>query len=209
MLYIFDWDGTIMDSASKIIHCMQGAAQEVGLEVLANDVVKNIIGLGLPEAILRLYPEIEVSKLEDLRHHYVQHFIRQDQQPCKFFPGVSHTLEQLANDGHTLAVATGKSRRGLERVWDNLDMKELFHSSRCADETASKPDPQMLQELLQEFDLAAHEAVMIGDTEYDMEMAYTIGMPRIAVSYGAHHIDRLRRFDPVLCVDSFADVLKW
>lgn len=209
MLFIFDWDGTISDSTRKIIACMQRAAEDTGLPELAAKAVRNIIGLGLPEALKCLYPEADDGQRSLLRANYRKHFIAADQQPSAFYPGVMDTLEQLRAQGHHLAVATGKSRVGLNRVFDNLQLHGFFHGSRCADETSSKPHPQMLYELLLEFGLEAGEAVMIGDTEYDMEMAQRALMRRIAVSYGAHHIDRLRVYNPVLCVDSFQDLLRW
>lgn len=209
MLFIFDWDGTISDSAEKIIGCMQAAAREVGLSVLAPNTIKNIIGLGLPEAIYSLYPEASEDEAEALREHYAAHFIKNDITPSPFFPNVQDTLEKLLEYGHTLTVATGKSRKGLDRVWRNLNMEAFFHGSRCADETASKPDPLMLSELLEEFSVSVEEAVMVGDTEYDMAMAQAIGIPRIAVSYGAHHIDRLRAYEPILCCDDFQEILNY
>ncbi len=209
MLYIFDWDGTIIDSADKIIHCMQRAADDAAIDVRSREEIRNIIGLGLPEAVASLYPDLSPDQRESLKANYVGHFLRKDVEPCALFPGVTETLEQLLDGGQTLAVATGKSRRGLERVWENLDIKTYFHASRCADETASKPHPLMLQELLVELSVAADEAVMVGDTEYDMAMARAISMPRIAVSYGAHRIERLQAFDPVLCVDEFDQVLEY
>lgn len=209
MLYIFDWDGTISDSAEKIILCMQRAAQEIDLEVLESDLIKDIIGLGLPEAIQALYPDISPSQALALKHHYADHFVKNDVKPSEFFPGVIDTLNKLRDQGHRLAVATGKSRRGLARVWKNLDMEFFFHGSRCADETASKPNPLMLTELLSEFSVGASDAVMIGDTEYDMAMAKALGMPRIAVSFGAHSRDRLQSYQPDMCVDRFEDILSW
>ncbi|WP_086931470.1 HAD-IIIA family hydrolase [Agarilytica rhodophyticola] len=209
MLYIFDWDGTLSDSAEKIIRCMQRAAMDSSLDVLDDDTIKNIIGLGLPEAIKTLYPDIAASDLDNYRSHYVEHFIKDDQQPSPLFPGVLETLESLREKGHTLTVATGKSRRGLDRVLKNLSMENFFHSSRCADETASKPDPLMLKELLIEFSADPQDAVMIGDTEYDMAMAHSLGMKKIAVSYGAHHISRLQAYDPDLCVHEFEQILQW
>lgn len=209
MLYIFDWDGTISDSASKIIRCMQLAAEDSGLPVLDDHLIRDIIGLGLPEAIERLYPEVEAHFHERLRDHYAAHFIREDTQPSAFFPGVLATLQHLHAAGHYLAVATGKSRKGLDRVLQNLDLEDFFHASRCADETASKPDPLMLQELLDEFALSVDDAVMIGDTEFDMAMAERIGMRKIAVSYGAHPVSRLQKYSPVLCVDDFCEILRF
>lgn len=209
MLYIFDWDGTISDSADKIILCMQRAAEEVGLDVLPSNDIKNIIGLGLPEAINVLYPNVNSEKAYALKVNYADHFVKNDVKPSRFFPGVMTTLHNLRDAGHQLAVATGKSRKGLARVWKNLDMEGFFHGSRCADETASKPDPLMLFELLEEFGVGVADAVMIGDTEYDMAMAKTIGMARIAVSFGAHSRERLQAYEPEMCVDEFEKILKW
>lgn len=209
MLFIFDWDGTISDSTAKIVRCMQLAAGDSGLEVLPDEDVRNIIGLGLPEAISSLYPQANAEEREKLRLGYSAHFLREDTLPSPFFPCVLDTLDSLRQDGFILTVATGKSRRGLDRVLDNLDLKSFFHASRCADETASKPHPQMLNELLLEFSASAQEAVMIGDTEYDMAMAREIDMHRIAVSYGAHHIDRLLPYEPRMCIDNFNEILNW
>lgn len=206
MLFIFDWDGTLCDSTGKIVRCMQYAARKVGFPDLQDDQVLDIIGLGLPEAINRLYPNLPMGAADALRDAYAEYFLC-DQTPMPFFQGVEETLHRLRDDGYPLAVATGKSRRGLDRILEGLGMKGFFHSTRCADETSSKPDPKMLQELLGEFRRPADQAVMVGDTEYDMEMAKRAQMPRIAVSYGAHSIDRLRLYDPVLCIDYFPDVM--
>ena len=210
MLFIFDWDGTLSDSTGKITKAMQLAAQDMGWQPLADHLIHDIIGLGLPEAIHRLYPAADVTGRQRLRDAYATHFLALDElQPSAFFPEVINTLHQLKGAGHTLAVATGKSRKGLDRIFGVLGLNDFFHASRCADETASKPDPLMLAQLLEEFRVSPAEAVMIGDTEYDMEMARRIDMPRIAVSYGAHHIDRLHPYEPELCLDRFDQLLHW
>lgn len=210
MLFIFDWDGTLSDSTAKITCAMQMAARDLGWPVLADHAVHNIIGLGLPEAMASLYPQRSPAQYQQLRNAYAGHFLALDEaQPSEFFPGVLETLANLRQQGHILTVATGKSRAGLDRILGALGVAELFSATRCADETASKPHPLMLEQLLAEFALAAEDAVMIGDTEYDMEMARRIAMPRIAVSYGAHHIDRLRSYDPVLCLDQFDQLKAW
>ncbi len=189
---------------------MQLAAQDMGWVPLDDHHIHNIIGLGLPEAIHRLYPNVELSDRQWLRDAYASHFLTLDEaRPSDFFPGVMDTLDRLKADGHTLTIATGKSRKGLDRIFGVLGVVDFFHATRCADETASKPDPLMLEELLCEFSVGAGEAVMIGDTEYDMEMARRIDMPRIAVSYGAHHIDRLHSYQPELCLDQFDQLLTW
>lgn len=206
MLFIFDWDGTLCDSTGKIVRCMQLAAHKVGLRELGDAEVLNIIGLGLPEAVHALFPSASQEVAGALSRAYSDFFIADEQSPMTFFNGVEETLHQLRDDGYQLAIATGKSRRGLARILESLGMQSFFHASRCADETRSKPDPAMLRELLAEFGRASVDAVMVGDTEYDMEMARRAHMPRVAVSYGAHSIERLRPYEPVLCLDHFPDI---
>ncbi|WP_370978535.1 HAD-IA family hydrolase [Agaribacterium sp. ZY112] len=209
MFFIFDWDGTISDSTTKICRCMQAASQDVGLECLERGTIQNIIGLGLPEALRSLYPNITNLQLEQMREAYAKHFKEADQVPSPFFPDVMHTLNILAEQNYKLAVATGKSRRGLDRVLASLGLSDFFHFSRCADETASKPHPLMLHELLAEAEVSLGQAVMIGDTEWDMVMADNCGMKKIAVTYGAHSPERLKVFEPDLFVDDFKDILNW
>lgn len=209
MLLIFDWDGTLSDSTAKIIRCLQQAGKSAGQRVCSDDAIMNIIGLGLPECMLVLYPELTQAQHDDIRHYYSEHFLLEDQTPSPFFEGVQEGLERLRDKGHLLTVATGKSRKGLDRVLKKLQLEDFFHGSRCADETASKPNPQMLSELLDEFSIHKDEAIMIGDTEYDMSMAKQLAMPRIAVSYGAHCVTRLQKFEPLTCVDHFPEFVDW
>lgn len=207
MLFVFDWDGTLSDSTGKIVGCMQRAAADLSLPALADHQIKDIIGLGLPEAIARIYPMVSEGDQKRLREQYSTRFVEADQQPSPFFPGAIDTLTTLRDRGHYLTVATGKSRRGLNRVLGNLQLEGFFHSSRCADETASKPHPLMLNELLAELDCKADAAVMVGDTEFDMEMAQRAGMPRVGVSFGAHSIERLQAYQPIRCIDSLEELL--
>jgi len=209
MLLIFDWDGTVIDSTGKIIRCIQAAIEVNGLPYRDAVAVQNIIGLGLPEAIRELFPAISARDIECLREAYARVFKEEDRVPCSFFPGVEETFGQLREAGHSLAVATGKSRRGLSRVLANLDMADFFDSTRCADETQSKPHPQMLIEILEELDYPAEEAVMVGDTEFDLKMAQNAGVAGIAVSYGAHSLERLQVCEPVLSIDRFDSLLSW
>lgn len=208
-LLIFDWDCTLCDSASKIIHCLQLAAETAGVRVCSDDDARNIIGLGLPQVMERLYPELSISERDRVRRYYVEQFLAADQVASPFFEGVMDGLHQLRDSGFLLAVATGKSRRGLDRVWSNINMQGFFHGSRCADEAESKPSPKMLEQLLDEFSLSANQALMIGDTEYDMSMAEQIQMPRVAVSYGAHSVDRVQKYQPLLIADHFSDMVGW
>lgn len=206
MLLIFDWDGTLIDSSEKIISCMQQAGTTAGLPSLSEQQIKGIIGLGLPEAIQTLYPEADAESRERFREHYAKHYLEADREPCVFFPGVMETLEHFKSAGHTLAVATGKSRRGLDRILNNMQLMDFFHGSRCSDETRSKPHPQMLFELLKQFSCAPHDALMVGDTSFDMQMAMDAGIPRIAVSYGVHTVEELLRFQPKAVIHRFGDL---
>ncbi len=208
-LLIFDWDGTLSDSVARISRCIQLAALDLQLPVPSYDQAKDIIGLGLQEAIVRLFPAAQDNVIAEFSATYSAHYRREDSSPCDFFPQVMDTLQDLRSQGYLLAVATGKSRNGLDRVFAATDLDGFFHGSRCADETRSKPHPLMLEELLAEFDIAADNAVMVGDTEFDMEMAVNASMPRIAVSYGAHDISRLSVFEPVACIHSFRDIVKY
>lgn len=172
--------------------------------------MRNIIGLGLPEAIEGIYPGIDRPSLEALRTGYRRHYLELDQaEPAQFYPRVLETLEHLRQRGHTLAVATGKSRRGLNRALRALGLEGFFHATRCADETASKPNPLMLEQLMAEVAAGPDVSVMVGDTEYDMEMGRRAGVERIAVSYGAHAPDRLAPYQPALCMDCFSELLAW
>ena len=207
MLIIFDWDGTILDSSDKIVACMQAGAREFGVKECGAEDIRNIIGLELSIAIAALYPMLSVSEVEELRAAYVRSFILADRQPCQMFAGVEESLRTLKAAGHDLCVATGKSRRGLDRVFADLPISALFSASRCADETASKPDPLMLAQLCAERGYAPEAALMVGDTEYDLEMASKIAMPSVGVSYGVHSVERLHRWQPVAVIDQFAELL--
>ena len=201
MLVIFDWDGTLLNSLAKIAHCMQLAAADAGLASRDEADIHGIIGLGLQEALTTLYPEVPQAPLDLLRERYSHHFLIKDQQPCELYPGVQDTLDALKSDGHQIAVATGKSRKGLDRVLRNLGWENYFHGTRCADEAASKPDPLMLSQLLDELAFPVEDAVMVGDTEFDLAMAAKLGMRRVGVSYGAHPLQRLEIHKPEAIID--------
>lgn len=209
-LVIFDWDGTLMDSAARIVDCMQAAARSIGLDELSHAAVRDIIGLGLPEAIAALCPGIAPQQAELLRLGYAERFRAADQTPLAFFPGVESGIAQLREKSDIrLAVATGKSRRGLDRVFSTSGSGAWFHASRTADETRSKPHPQMLEELLEETGVDVREAVMVGDTEYDLEMARALDMDRIAVTYGVHAPARLALSQPTFVAKAFPEVIDW
>lgn len=210
MLLIFDWDGTLSDSTGLITQAMQRSAEDLGWPVPEAPAVHDIIGLGLPEALHRLFPDQDDEGHGRLRDRYRANYLRADQaQPSELFPEVLETLTRLRDAGHQMAVATGKSRVGLDRVLKAMGLERFFHATRCADETASKPHPLMLRQLLEEMAQEPSAAVMVGDTEYDMEMGRRAGMDRIAVSYGAHSIERLHPYEPALCLDQFGELLGW
>ncbi|SDI77147.1 HAD family hydrolase [Billgrantia gudaonensis] len=209
-LVIFDWDGTLMDSAARIVSSMQAAAHEAGWGALPDEAVRDIIGLGLPEAIARLCPGIDAERAELLRSRYAFHFVQGDATPMRFFPGVVEGIVRLrASAERRLAVATGKSRKGLDRIFRESDSARWFHASRTADLTRSKPHPLMLEELLAELDVDVGEAVMVGDTEYDLEMARALDMDRVAVTWGVHAPARLEASRPVYMAESVAALFDW
>ena len=208
MLVIFDWDGTLLDSLAKIAECMRLAAQDANLEPRSEEEIRGIVGLGLQEAVTTLYPGVKQPPLDILRERYSHHFLIKDQRPCSFYPDVEETLAELKSSGHSIAVATGKSRLGLDRVLGNLGMQDFFHASRCADETLSKPNPLMLSEILSELEYPVAEAIMVGDTEFDLAMAAELGMRRVGVSYGAHNQARLNRHQPEAIIDNLSELLR-
>ena len=209
-LIIFDWDGTLMDSVPKIVSCMQAAAADAEWGELEVSAIEDIIGLGLPEAIAKLCPGIEPEQAERLRQRYSHHFVHGDTTPMPFFDGVEAQLARLRErPQQRLAVATGKSRRGLDRGFNETGSGGLFHTSRTADETRSKPHPQMLLEILAELQVPAERAVMVGDTEYDLEMARAIGMDRVGVTYGVHTPARLAASQPVWVAEDVPSLFDW
>lgn len=209
-LVIFDWDGTLMDSVARIVDCMQAASRDAGWGELEAERVRNIIGLGLPEAIASLCPGIDSVRAELLRSRYAWHFVEGNDTPMRFFSGVEEGLASLHDHGgQRLAVATGKSRRGLDRIFRESDSGRWFHASRTADETRSKPHPRMLEELLVELGVAPQEAVMVGDTEYDLEMARAIGMDRVAVTWGVHAPERLADSRPAFTAEAVPELFNW
>ena len=208
-LLVFDWDGTLMDSQAQIINCMQSAINDLGEEPRSDKQIKNIIGLGLEEAIVSLYPMMEGKRVVEMAQTYRDYYLFKDNTPSPLFPGVVDMLVGLREQGYDLAVATGKSRRGLDKGLQETSLHELFPITRCADETRSKPHPQMLQEILVDHNLDAHQALMIGDSEYDLQMAQNAKVDSLAVSYGVHDLLRLLKQDPVGFVDKPGQILHW
>ncbi|MDH5648959.1 MAG: HAD-IA family hydrolase [Gammaproteobacteria bacterium] len=208
-LIVFDWDGTLMDSEAKIVRCFEQAVADVGLSYPGNAAVRQIIGLGLKEAIERLLPGTSAKERDQVAEQYRQHFLHLDTTTMEFFPKVHEGLQQLESHGYMMAVATGKARRGLDRLLKQWDMANRFVATRCADEAFSKPHPKMLEDLLDQTGVSAERAIMVGDTTFDMEMARNAGTDRLAVCYGVHAREQLMAYDPLACLDSFEEVCQW
>jgi phosphoglycolate phosphatase len=208
-LIVFDWDGTLMDSAGHIVAAMQHAIAGLGLPPRTDEQLRELIGLGLNDAFARLYPELNTTATLQLLSQYRQHFLNPPVPEATLFAGVRETLLHLQGSGYRLAVATGKSRRGLERALAETGLKPLIVSSRCADECASKPDPQMIEEILWECAVEPTRALMVGDTEYDMAMACGAGVPALGVSCGVHEPDRLVRAGAHTVLPSVPDLPAW
>jgi phosphoglycolate phosphatase len=204
---IFDWDGTLMDSVGRIVKCMQLIAKELSLTVPSSDDVKGIIGISLYPGIKQLFPSATDEMVEKLFDGYKSHYLKLDETPSPMFDGVDTMLSRLCEQGHELAVATGKARRGLVRAWNHHQgFADYFVASRCADETESKPHPDMLNQLLNERQFSIREAVMVGDSVHDLNMAKSIGMDCIGVSFGAASKESLQALEPLAVVDSIAEL---
>jgi phosphoglycolate phosphatase len=208
-LLVFDWDGTLMDSEARIVECVRASAEDLDLKVPDDDSIRNIIGLGLSEAVTTLFPGGDEQLVDDVVDRYRHHFLIKNQTPSPLFPGAEEVLQELEGRGYLLAIATGKGRAGLDRVLERTGLGDLFHTTRCADETLSKPHPEMLLQIMDELGAEGKETIMIGDTEWDMQMARNAGAERVAVSYGVHAVERLLRHEPLTCLDSIGEISDW
>ena len=208
-LIIFDWDGTIMDSAQKIANCIKAAARDAGVDEPSDQQAKSIIGLGLTEAMRVLFESASDSQIKQIVEAYKYHFVKGDVTEQALFEGVEQGLKVLEAAGAVLAVATGKSRAGLDRIFAETGLKKHFITSRCADETRSKPHPQMLYEILDFTAIDANKVIMVGDTTYDMDMAINANLHGLGVSYGVHSEAMLLESKAVSVQHSFKQVLEW
>lgn len=207
-LIVFDWDGTLMDSAGMIAHCVQAAARDLGLTPPSDERARHIIGLGLVDALRHALPDLPEAHYEDLVERYRHHYLSRDHE-LVLFAGADTVVRGLAASGRWLGVATGKSRRGLDRALAHSGIGDCFHATRCADECHSKPHPQMLEELMDELAVAPGATLMIGDTTHDLLMAQNAGVDAVAVSYGAHPRAALSGAGPLYCAESVADLAAW
>ncbi len=206
-LIIFDWDGTLLNSTDQIVNSMQQAARDLSWRLPEEREVKDIIGLGLPEAIRTLFPGSTDDDVQLLRSNYARHFMDEDQATSCFFPGVPDVLHRLHDAGFLLGLATGKSRPGLERIWSTHQVGHYFHASRCSDECHSKPHPAMVLELLDTLSVAPEEAVVVGDTCFDLGMAQAAGVAGVGVRYGAQPPAVLERYEPLVLVDHLDELM--
>ena len=205
-LLIFDWDGTLCDSLSRISHCVVLAAEENGFVLSESIDPKEVIGLGLYESFQALFDKASNEQVTAMCASYSRNFIKLDNDPSPFFDGTLDALNDLKKAGYRLAIATGKSRKGLDRALSAKKLSSFFDISRCSDETASKPNPLMLFEILDEINILPEHTIMIGDTVYDLEMALNAGIPSIGVNYGAHNPVRLKKYRPLFCVDRISEI---
>jgi phosphoglycolate phosphatase len=205
-LVIFDWDGTLMDSVDRIVFSMQASAIALSFTPPNYDQAKQIIGLSLPKAIQTLFPSADEEQVTLLTAQYKHQYVAVNTTPTPLFEHALELLVNLKQENKLLAVATGKGRGGLQRVWEASDTEHFFHASRCADESISKPDPDMINSLLKELNIEKHEAVMIGDTSFDLEMAQRAGVDSIGVTYGVHDEEVLSQYQPRVIVDSLAEL---
>jgi phosphoglycolate phosphatase len=206
-LVVFDWDGTIIDSAGAIAECIRDAAGDLGLEVPTREQASHVIGLGLHDALRHAVPSLPAERTAEFVERYRQHF-RAREDEMDLFPGMRELLASL-HAGRILGIATGKSRRGLDRALEATGLRPYFRASRCADETHPKPHPGMLLELMAELEVPAAQALMIGDTSHDLDMARAAGVDALAVTYGAHAEEGLRSCQPRACLASVAELDRW
>lgn len=207
-LIIFDWDGTLMDSAALIVDSVQAAARDLGLAVPSDERARHIIGLGLVDALRYAMPDLSPERYQEAAERYRHHYLGRDHQ-LSLFAGAGDLVAELARAEHFLAVATGKSRPGLDRAFADSGLGAYFHASRCADECHSKPHPQMIEELMTEFGVMPAQTLMIGDTVHDLQMAKNAGVPALAVCYGAHPRSQLEAEAPLHCAASVAEMAAW
>jgi len=207
-LIVFDWDGTLFDSTALIVRCIQNACADVGAPTPSDGDAAYVIGLGLQDALRHVAPGLAESRYPELGARYRHHYIA-SQHELSLFPGTLEMLQALKSRQHWLAVATGKGRRGLDDALAHSQLKGLFDGTRTANETASKPDPMMLNELMREFGADPERTLMVGDTTHDLQLARNAGTPSVAVSFGAHEHEAFAEFGPLHVAHSTRELHDW
>lgn len=209
-LLVFDWDGTLVDSIERIVTSLQFASKQTVDIDLTEKQARDVIGLGLMEAITKLHPELDTTqhtdRLKDIADAYRQHYLYDNTVPAPLFSGVHELLNELRGEGYTLAISTGKSRAGLDQSINQHQVADFFATTRCAGENKSKPHPEMLHEILEELNFSAPQALMIGDSEHDLKMANNASMQSIGVTHGVHDAETLNRHKPLTCLADITDL---
>jgi phosphoglycolate phosphatase len=206
-LIIFDWDGTLINSIDWIAHCLQKAGRVCGFVVPELQDAKNVIGLSIQHAMLALFPDADPPTLDKLVACYNQEYFSKQLSRDDFFTGVYDMLLEFKRMGYQLAVATGKTRVGLEQALTATDTRDLFCVTRCADETASKPDPKMLHEIMRHTQISQQRTLMVGDSVHDLQMAINAQIASIAVVCGSHTEDFLQQYKPLACLTQPTELL--
>jgi phosphoglycolate phosphatase len=206
-LIIFDWDGTLIDSIDWIVHCLQTAANQCGCSIPETQAAKDVIGLSIANACSTLFPGVDQQTVTQLTSCYQQAYTSKQIGREDLFPGVYEMLVELKNSGYQLAIATGKTRVGLQQALLGTDTEQFFSITRCSDETASKPDPLMLHQIIQHTEIAYERCLMVGDTSHDLQMAINAQISSVAVTCGAHPKDILQQYQPLRCLQQPAELL--
>lgn len=207
-LIVFDWDGTVMDSTAVIAGSIQAACRDLDLPVPDDETARHVIGLGLQQALRYAVPSAPEAMYEPLTARYRYHFLTQDGD-IPLFVGARETIQELHQAGYLLGVATGKNSNGLQRALENSAMQQFFHATRTADRTASKPDPLMLLELMDELGASAERTLMIGDTTHDLQLAHNAKVDVVALGHGAHPPEQLQKLNPLALLDDFSQLRAW
>jgi phosphoglycolate phosphatase len=207
-LIIFDWDGTLVNSIDWIVYCIQKAAEETGCTIPGEQDTKDIIGLSIKKAMQKLFPGIDEITQEQLVKRYSELFFSQTITQNDLFAGVYPMLQDLKQAGYQLAVATGKNRVGLDRALSGTQTDELFAITKCADETMSKPNPTMLNEIVEHLDVSKQRTLMVGDSIHDLQMATNAEIASIGVACGAHSETTLKHFNPLFCLQQTHELLE-
>jgi phosphoglycolate phosphatase len=209
-LLVFDWDGTLVDSIERIVTSLQFASRQTVDIHLSETQARDVIGLGLMEAIAKLHPELDTqqhsAKLNNIADAYRQHYLHDNKVPAPLFSGVNQLLNELREDGYTLAISTGKSRAGLEQSINEHQVADYFSTTRCAGENKSKPHPEMLHEILDELNFPATQTLMIGDSEHDLKMASNANIKSIGVTHGVHDAATLNKHNPLTCLTDITEL---
>lgn len=207
-LVVFDWDGTLLDSAAAIVHAIQAASRDLGLAEPSDEQARHVIGLGLSEALAHAVPSLAPADYPKMVERYRHHYLLSDHE-LTLFAGTEAMIYRLAERGVRLGIATGKSRNGLNRALAHTGLAGHFAVTRCADECPSKPHPQMLLEIIEELDVDPAHTLMVGDTTHDLQMAANAGVDALAVSFGAHPRSALLACGPVSCIDEPQELARW